>query len=479
MNTELSSHYRIVRKLGEGGMGEVYLAEDTKLSRKVAIKFLLEESAEENSVKRLVREAQATAALDHPNICTIHEIGEDSGRNFIVMQYVEGETLAGRMKRQPLSLEESLDIAAQVADAMEEAHSHGVIHRDLKPQNIMITARGQVKVLDFGLAKMVEGGSALGVAGSTVSLLTAPGVPVGTVPFMSPEQLRVEPMDGRSDIFSLGAILFEMVAGRSLFARDNPLATISAILMSDPPPLSQFKPGVPAQLESVVRKCLEKDCEKRYESAAALSSDLKALRDGGATSAPAAAGEFPAKRATRRNLLALIGVGLLAVVVALVFLLPSGAARLRRLLALEAPAEQGRGAAAQVADGSSINAIAALPFVTEGDSAEAEFLSRGFTQSLIDSLSRLPGMRVSAYSAAARYEKQAFDPEAVARDLNVEALVTGRFVLRGESLLITVELIEARTKGHLWGRTYTRPLSDLLSIQQEICQDINEKLRAG
>ena len=479
MDTQISSRYRIIKKLGEGGMGEVYLAEDLQLSRRVAIKFLLGESAAGDiSVKRLVREAQVTAALDHPNICTVHEIGDDSGRGFIVMQYVEGETLAGRMKRQPLSLDESLDIASQIADAMEEAHSHGIVHRDLKPQNIMLTARGQVKVLDFGLAKMVQAGSWPGAAGSTVSLLTAPGMPMGTVPFMSPEQLRVEPLDGRSDIFSLGAILFEMVTGRPLFARDNPLATMSAILTSDPPPLSRFKPDVPAQLERIVRKCLEKDCDKRYESAGALSNDLKALRSGGTALGVPDAVERRGERVTRRRLLAGLAIALLAVGGLLALLLPGGG-WLRRSLPSDDSAVGSRGASATDAPGAPINTIAALPFVTEGENAEAEFLSRGFTQTLINSLSRLPEMRVSAYSAVVRYEKQAFDPEAVRRDLDVAALITGRFALRGESLVISVELIEARTKGHLWGRSYTRPLADLLDIQREICQDVNERLRAG
>src|SRR6266496_1564183 len=216
--SQVISHYRIIDKLGAGGMGEVYLAQDTKLDRKVAIKFLPESLvADEQARKRLVREAQAAARLDHPNICSIYEVSEDDGRSFIVMQHVKGETLDVRMKRKPLDLSESLSIATQVADALGEAHAHGIIHRDIKPSNIIITPRGKVKVLDFGLANVVSSDVAVDTEAETAMVLTQTGVVLGTAPYMSPEQLRAEQLDGRSDIFSYGAVLYEIVSGQRPF----------------------------------------------------------------------------------------------------------------------------------------------------------------------------------------------------------------------------------------------------------------------
>src|SRR5438552_433849 len=225
MISETISHYRILNKLGAGGMGEVYLAEDTKLDRKVAIKFLSAESATDlGAQKRLVREARAAAKLDHPSICSIYEVAEEDGRSFIVMQYIEGETLANRIQRTPMELIVSLDIATQIADGLAEAHSRGIIHRDIKPQNIVITPRGQAKVMDFGLAKVVPARSTAQSEAVTESLLTDPGAIVGTVPYMSPEQVRGEPIDARSDIFSFGAVLYEMLTGRRPFAAEGAAA---------------------------------------------------------------------------------------------------------------------------------------------------------------------------------------------------------------------------------------------------------------
>jgi tetratricopeptide (TPR) repeat protein/predicted Ser/Thr protein kinase len=278
VNTTLS-HYRIVSKIGAGGMGEVYLAQDTKLNRKVAIKFLPESlTADEQAIKRLVREAQAAARLDHPNICTIHEVSEEDGRSFIVMQYIEGETLDSGMKRKPLDLSESLGIAAQVADALAEAHAHGIVHRDIKPSNIMITPRGKVKVLDFGLAKSINGDVAVDAEAQTATLLTQSGVVMGTVPYMSPEQLRGERLDGRSDIFSYGTVLYEIIGGRRPFEARSLAEITSAILMRDPPPLQSNSNIIPAKLESLILKCLEKEPAQRYQTMVELLVDLDRVR---------------------------------------------------------------------------------------------------------------------------------------------------------------------------------------------------------
>jgi serine/threonine protein kinase/Tol biopolymer transport system component len=269
--------YEIRSQLGAGGMGEVYLAEDTQLGRRVAIKLLPPETiSDEHARKRLVREARAAATLDHPNICSIYEVGEADGRSFICMQYVEGETLDTRIKRKPLELKESLNIASQVADALSEAHERGIIHRDIKPSNIIITARGQAKVMDFGLAKVDVGPT--DSEAETQTLLTTPGAILGTVPYMSPEQVRGELVDARSDIFSFGVVLYEMLSGRQPFASESAAATASAILTREPAPLVRFSPEVPAELERIVRKALHKDREERYQTIKDLLIDLRSLR---------------------------------------------------------------------------------------------------------------------------------------------------------------------------------------------------------
>ena len=267
--------YEIRAKIGAGGMGEVYLAQDTKLDRKVAIKFLPESLvADEQARKRLVREARAAAKLDHSNICSMYEVGEENGRSFIVMQHVEGETLDIRMKRQPLNLSQSLSIAAQVADALAEAHAQGIVHRDIKPANIIVTPRGKVKVLDFGLAKIVSGEVAVDTEAETAMLLTQTGVVMGTAPYMSPEQLRAEQLDGRSDIFSYGVVLYEIVSGRRPFEAKSLAEITSAILMRDPPPLQSISGVIPGGLESLILKCLAKEPARRYQTMVELLVDL-------------------------------------------------------------------------------------------------------------------------------------------------------------------------------------------------------------
>ena len=274
------SHYRIVSRLGQGGMGEVYLAEDTLLHRSVAIKVIRPELADEAATGRLVREAQSAAALDHPHICAIHEIGEEGGRRFIVMQYVEGETLAERLTKGPLGLREVLDLAIPIADALAEAHRHGIVHRDIKPQNVMIGSRRQVKVMDFGLAKPIVAAGSPESEAHTRTALTAPGMVAGTVAYMSPEQARGERgLDARSDIFSFGIVLYEMLTGRQPFATGNSAETLSAILSRAPGPVASYQPDAPPELERIVGKALRKDREERYQDIKDLALDLTALRE--------------------------------------------------------------------------------------------------------------------------------------------------------------------------------------------------------
>ena len=274
------SHYSLLSKLGAGGMGEVYLAEDNLLHRNVAIKFLPPDSvADEWANKRLIKEAQAAAKLDHPNICSIYEVAKEDTRSFIVMQYVEGETLAGHVRHKRLELPAVLDIAVQVTDALAEAHSRGIIHRDIKPANIMVTLRGQVKVMDFGLAKVLIEKSVTQSEAETDSLWTEPGAILGTLPYMSPEQVRGETLDVRGDIFSFGAVLYEMVSGVHPFAAQSAANTISAILTHEPEPLARYSRAVPPALERIVSKALRKDREQRYQSVKDLLIDLRDLRD--------------------------------------------------------------------------------------------------------------------------------------------------------------------------------------------------------
>jgi len=272
------SHYRIVQKLGAGGMGEVYLAEDHQLNRRVAIKFLpAEVASDERARQRLLREARTAATLDHPNICAIYEVGQEGDHSFIVLQYIEGETLASRLKRHLPDLREALTIAAQVADALNEAHARGIIHRDIKPENIMLTTRNQVKVLDFGLAKVLRDSSI--IEADTASMLSIPGMVIGTVPYMSPEQVRGEELDCRSDIFSFGTVLYELLSGRRPFEAKSSAEIISAILTADPPPISRSSLGHSGGAEEeLIRKCLEKDAALRYQTMDDLIPDLQQIR---------------------------------------------------------------------------------------------------------------------------------------------------------------------------------------------------------
>src|SRR5450432_3865161 len=272
------SHYHIIENLGRGGMGEVYLAEDNQLGRKVAIKFLPREVAtDERAKQRLLREAKTAATLDHPNICAIYEVGQEGDYSFIVLQYIEGETLASRLKRHLPDLREALAIAAQVADALNEAHAQGIIHRDIKPENIMLTTRHQVKVLDFGLAKVLRDSGIIDA--DTASMLSIPGMVMGTVPYMSPEQVRGEALDCRSDIFSFGTVLYELLSGRRPFEAKSSAEVISAILTAEPPPISRSSLGHSGGAEEkLIRKCLEKDAALRYQTMGDLIPDLQQIR---------------------------------------------------------------------------------------------------------------------------------------------------------------------------------------------------------
>ncbi|HXI94239.1 MAG TPA: protein kinase [Blastocatellia bacterium] len=473
MISETISHYRIVEKLGAGGMGEVYLAEDTKLSRKVAIKVLPSESRGDQSAhKRLRREAQSAAGLDHPNICAIHEVGEEDGRSFIVMQYVEGETLAARIQRGPIELRESLDIAVQVADALAEAHSRGIIHRDIKPSNIMITARRQVKVLDFGLAKVIHPAMSLDSIAETESLLSEPGIIIGTVPYMSPEQVRGETLDARSDIFSFGAVVYEVIAGRQPFAAESAVATLSAILTHEAPPLARYADDVPEELQRIVRKCLEKDRERRYQMMHDVTVDLENVRREREAAQSGLRGEQTTRTiaAARTDPLArrhglfrhrfVVGVVVLALIAiaAIVF-----ARVLRRSPAIVA---------------SEIKSLAVLPLENLSGDPTQEYFADGMTEALISNLAQIRALNtVISRTSVMRYKGSGKSLPEIAAELKVDAVIEGTVQRSGGRVRVTARLIPATTESPLWSREYNRDESDVLKLQSDVARAVADEIR--
>jgi len=452
------SHYRVLEKLGSGGMGDVYMAEDLVLGRKVALKFIAMDTAERGPIDRLLREARTVSALNHPHICTIHEISDHKGRPFLVLELLEGRTLKDEIGGKPLALDRLLDLGSHIADALDSAHAKGIVHRDIKPANIFVTRRGEAKVLDFGLAKP---GYALSAASSTpvtmlaTDELTDPGTPLGTVAYMSPEQARGEVLDARSDLFSLGAVLYEMATGRSAFSGHAAAVIFDEILNRTPPPPTRLNPLIPQELERVIGKALEKDPDLRYGSAADLRTDLKRLKRQ-IESAHAATDVTPAPVKRRlmpplkRSVAIAVGIGLALAVVG-TYLWSRGS-------------------------GDRVDSMAVLPFVNASGNSDTDYLADGITETLINNLSQVPGVRVSARSLAFRYKGRDVDPITAGRELNVGTVATGRVSMRGNSLIIQTDLVDVATGSQLWGGQYSRPFADILAVQDEIATEIFDTL---
>jgi len=451
------SHFRIIEKLGAGGMGVVYKAVDTRLNRAVALKFLPDNMLQDaQALERFHREARAASALNHPGICTIYDIGEQHGRGFIAMEFIDGETLRSHIHGTALPLEETLKLGIQIADALDAAHAQGIIHRDIKPANIFVTKRGQAKVLDFGLAKLVPKGVARTGAdfgGELPGSSSIAGIISGTPSYMSPEQVRGDNLDQRTDIFSLGLLLYEMATGRQAFSGGTGGRIIEAVLTRSPVPPRSINPDISPRLEQIINKALHKDRDQRYQHAADIRADLQRLeRDNDTVGISANKFAPPILRSTTSHLHST------GKHTARNSTPQTGAVRSERVSKI-------------------IDSLAVLPFENASRDPQNEYLSDGIAGSLINILATVPKLRVIAQSTVFRYKGRPIDPQAVGRELNVRAVLTGRIMQSGGSLRIGTELVDVATGSQLWGAQYDRKPGDIFAIQDEISNEISGKLR--
>jgi serine/threonine protein kinase/Tfp pilus assembly protein PilF len=460
--------YEITGLLGKGGMGEVYLAHDSRLNRKVALKVFPSTLVhDDDRLRRFDREAQAASGLNHPNIITIYEIGEENGTHFIATEFVDGETLRAKSSKARIDPVEVVNIAIQIAVALDAAHRNGIVHRDIKPDNIMLRRDGVIKVLDFGLAKLTEKqeeGASDSDAATLASVATRPGMVMGTVAYMSPEQARGLTVDTRTDIFSLGVVLYEMLTGRLPHCGETASDQIAAILKTPAARLTEFNQSIPIELERIVNKTLVKDREDRYQTAIDLLVDLRRLRrqfgiqtEGLVRPVPSWNAAYITAQIRKHTLrfAAIIAALLLASIGMAYWFLSSRSSNLPQ-----------------------IESIAVLPFVNESGNADVEYLSDGMTESLITDLSEMPKLNVKARASVFRYKGKEIDLRKAGVDLSVTAILLGRLVQRGDNLALHIELVDAKTENALWKADYDRPIANLVRLQGEIARDVATKLRA-
>jgi serine/threonine protein kinase/Tfp pilus assembly protein PilF len=490
LGPERIGRYLIIRPLGSGGMGRVYLGRDQQLQRPVALKLLSNYRAgDEERLRRFRQEALAASALNHPNILTIHEIGESEGHNFIATEFVDGLTLSARMKAGAITVRESLNIAIQISSALAAAHAAGIIHRDIKPDNIMVRGDGLVKVLDFGIAKFEQGDG----ENNSELVQTTPGAIVGTVAYMSPEQTRGLPLDGRADLWSLGIVLYEMVSGGKPFSGNTPVDVMSAVISRQPAPLLSRNSAAPAALVKIIGKALQKEPDERYQTAADLMSALKSLEQTPVVSNQSEVADRLGDAAQAATIVQVgeqheesartseIGAGLSSaeyvvgrvkhhqrtvLIIALIAIAIAGAIG---FLAYRSRVSNTR---------PQLSSIAVLPFVNASGNSEIEYVSDGMTDMLITNLSQVPQLSVKAHSSVFRYKGRDVSAQQIGKELNVQAVLNGRVVQRGNELTLHVELVDVQTETALWSNDYNnRSIANLISLQNEIARDVSQRLR--